>query len=59
MIRARIFAVACGYEDCNDFDPLRSDPVFKLACGRLPETGAISPRNRRFRAWRTHRRSAM
>ena len=38
MIRARIFAIACGYEDCNDFGPLRSDPAFKLACGRLPET---------------------
>ncbi|MFC4174165.1 IS1380 family transposase [Microvirga sp. GCM10011540] len=39
MIRARIFAIACGYEDCNDFDPLRTDPAFKLACGHLPETG--------------------
>ena len=42
MIRARIFAIACGYEDCNDFGPLRADPAFKLACGRLPETGAGS-----------------
>jgi DDE family transposase len=24
MIRARIFAIACGYEDCNDFGPLRA-----------------------------------
>jgi hypothetical protein len=42
MIRARIFAIACGYEDCNDFDAdrLRHDPAFKLACGRLPQTGA-------------------
>jgi hypothetical protein len=40
MLRARIFAIACGYEDCNDFGPLCSDPAFKLACGRLPETGA-------------------
>ncbi len=38
MIRARIFAIACGYEDCNDFAALRSDPAFKLACSRLPET---------------------
>lgn len=37
MLRQRIFAIACGYEDCNDFDQLRSDPVFKLAVGRLPE----------------------
>ena len=40
MIRARIFAIACGYEDCNDFGPLRADPAFKLACGHLPESGA-------------------
>ena len=39
MIRARMFAIACGYEDCDDLDVLRFDPAFKLACGRLPETG--------------------
>lgn len=39
MIRARIFAIACGYEDANDLNVLRADPAFKLACGRLPETG--------------------
>ena len=40
MIRARTFAIACGYEDADDLDSLRTDPAFKLACGRLPETGA-------------------
>lgn len=39
MIRARMFAIACGYEDCDDLDTLRFDPAFKLACGRLAETG--------------------
>ncbi len=39
MIRARMFAIACGYEDCDDLDALRFDPAFKLACGRLAETG--------------------
>ena len=39
MIRARMFAIACGYEDCDDLDSLRSDPAFKLACGRLSESG--------------------
>ena len=39
MIRARVFAIACGYEDCNDLDTLRKDPAFKLACGRLPDSG--------------------
>jgi hypothetical protein len=39
ILRARIFAIACGYEDGDDLDRLRSDPTFKLACGRLPDTG--------------------
>ena len=39
MIRARMFAIACGYEDCDDLDALRFDPASKLACGRLSETG--------------------
>jgi hypothetical protein len=39
MIRARLHAIACGYEDADDLDVLRSDPAFKLACGRLPESG--------------------
>ena len=39
MIGARLFAIACGYEDCDDLDVLRFDPAFKLACGRLAETG--------------------
>jgi hypothetical protein len=38
VIRASIFAIACGYEDGNDLDHLRGDPAFKLACGRLPDT---------------------
>ena len=29
----------CGYEDADDLDLLRKDPAFKLACGRLPDTG--------------------
>src|SRR5436853_4257454 len=39
LLRARIFAIACGYEDADDLDRLRLDPAFKLACGRLPDTG--------------------
>ncbi len=39
VLRARILAIACGYEDGNDLDRLRTDPAFKLACGRLPESG--------------------
>jgi hypothetical protein len=39
ILRARIFAIACGYEDADDLDRLRCDPAFKLACGRLPDSG--------------------
>jgi hypothetical protein len=40
ILRARILAIACGYEDADDLDHLRTDPGFKLACGRLPDSGA-------------------
>jgi hypothetical protein len=40
ILRARVFAIACGYPDADDLDDLRKDPAFKLACGRLPESGA-------------------
>ena len=39
ILRARILAIACGYADGNDLDHLRTDPAFKLACGRLPDSG--------------------
>ena len=32
----RMFAIACGYEDADDCDALRADPLFKLAVGRAP-----------------------
>ncbi len=40
ILRARMLAIACGYEDGNDLDHLRVDPGFKLACGRLADSGA-------------------
>src|SRR6201993_2297437 len=39
ILRARILAIACGYEDADDLDHLRSDAAFKLACNRLPDSG--------------------
>ncbi len=39
ILRARMLAIACGYEDGDDLDHLRSDPGFELACGRLPDSG--------------------
>ena len=40
ILRARMLAIACGYEDADDLDHLRGDPGFKLACGRLPDSGS-------------------
>ena len=39
MLRLRMLAIAAGYEDANDFDRLRYDPIFKMAAGRSPEAG--------------------
>src|SRR5271156_5358067 len=39
ILRARVLAIACGYEDANDLGRLRGDPAFKLACDRLPDSG--------------------
>ena len=39
ILRARMLAIACGYEGADDLDYQRTDPGFKLACGRLPDSG--------------------
>ena len=36
ILRQRIFQIACGYEDGNDANTLRHDPMFKLGTARLP-----------------------
>lgn len=36
MVRQRIFGILAGYEDCNDHDTLRGDPLFKMISGRRP-----------------------
>jgi Transposase DDE domain group 1 len=42
MLRQRIFGILAGYEDCNDHDTLRDDPVFKLIAERLPAAAALA-----------------
>ena len=37
IIRFRMLMIAAGYEDGNDADTLRNDPMFKLAMERLPD----------------------
>jgi hypothetical protein len=41
MLRFRLLMIAAGYEDGNDADSLRHDPLFKLANGRLPGEAAL------------------
>ena len=36
LVRQRILQIACGYEDQDDADTLRRDPLLKLVCGRRP-----------------------
>ena len=40
ILRARVLAIACGYEDADDLDALRDDPGFRLALGKLTGSGA-------------------
>ena len=42
MVRQRVYGIIAGYEDCNDHDTLRDDPVFKMIAGRLPEGEALA-----------------
>jgi Transposase DDE domain group 1 len=37
MVRQRIYGILADYEDQNDHDTLRRDPVFKLVADRLPD----------------------
>jgi len=51
MLRQRVYAIASGFEDCNDASALRFDPMHKLALGILPKdekTGASQPTLSRF-----------
>ena len=39
LVRQRVFAIACGYEDCNDAARIGADPMHKLLLDRDPITG--------------------
>jgi len=41
IIRFRLLMIAAGYEDGNDADRLRTDPMFKLAMERLGDEAAL------------------
>lgn len=40
LLKQRVLQIAAGYEDANDANTRRHDPIFKLLLGRLPDTGA-------------------
>jgi len=39
LLRQRIYQIAAGYEDANDSNNLRHDPIFKIVCDKIPKTG--------------------
>ncbi|MGB3612228.1 MAG: IS1380 family transposase [Elainellaceae cyanobacterium] len=39
LVSQRVYQLIGGYEDANDSNTLRHDPIYKIACGRLPEAG--------------------
>ena len=42
MVRSRIFGILAGYEDQNDHDALRHDPIFKLVADRSPQAEPLA-----------------
>lgn len=51
LLKERIYAIAAGYEDCNDLDTLKDDPGLRVACGKdihAPQALASQPTLSRF-----------
>ena len=44
MVRQRVYGILADYEDQNDHDTLRSDPVFKLVADRAPDGPDLASR---------------
>src|SRR6266852_5149962 len=57
LLKQRVYQIAAGYEDANDSNSLRDDPIFKLMLDRLPETGAPLASNLRSHASKTASRA--
>ena len=51
LVGQRVFGIALGYEDLNDHDELRHDPLMAVLAGKLKRDGKIA------RRWRASRRS--
>jgi hypothetical protein len=39
LVSQRIYQIAAGYEDTNDSNYLRHDPIFKIICDKIPRIG--------------------
>src|SRR5215813_3236330 len=46
LIAQRVFALALGYEDLNDHDDLRFDPLLAAAVGKRDPKGTVRARKR-------------
>jgi hypothetical protein len=42
LLTQRVFGICLGYEDLNDHDEWRHDPLLGLVCGREQESGALA-----------------
>jgi hypothetical protein len=42
LLAQRVFGICLGYEDLNDHEQWRHDPLLGLACGREQESGALA-----------------
>ena len=40
LVSQRIYQIVAGYEDTNDSNYLRHDPIFKIICDKIPRIGA-------------------
>ena len=51
VIRFRLLMISAGYEDGNDANSLRRDPMFKMALIFRPSIGSCA-RSRQYRGWK-------
>jgi hypothetical protein len=48
LLTQRVFQIASGYEDANDSDDLKNDPIMKIVCEKLDTSLASQPTMCRF-----------
>ncbi len=58
QVRQRVLQIAMGYEDCNDADTLRHDPMLKTACDRGSRSNGAKSVDLRRQGRRRGRRTA-